>query len=103
MQSQFFHCFEMVCNTFGNLDKFVRNSPKRLRIFEHLQDARCQIFKAFCSTTGVLRDCSLTSVLANYAAVEFIKEIADSDKSEADRKAGGFCQQLNRFETFYAV
>ena len=32
-----------------------------------------------------------------------MKEISDSDKSEAGNKAGGFCQQLNRFETFVCL
>ena len=45
MQSQLFLCLHM----FVNLVNFARDSSKRLHIFEHLQDARCQMVKAFLS------------------------------------------------------
>ena len=52
----------------------------------------------------MLRECILTSVLANDTAVqEFMKEISDSDKSEVGSKADGFCQQLNRFDIFFCL
>ena len=80
---------------------FVRNSPKPLRIFEHLQMPDAKSLRPSCPTRWVMRECSLKSMLTNYTEEQkFMKEIIDSDKSEADSEAGGFCQQFNRFETF---
>ena len=89
---------------FGNLISFVRDSPKRMRIFERLQMPGVKSLRPFCPTRWVLKESALATVLANYTALqEFLKEISDNDKCEAGSKAAGFHQQLNEFQTFFCL
>ena len=89
-------------NTFGTLITFVRDSPKRLRLFESLQHTDANALRPFCPTRWVLQESALTSIKLNYLELwRFLDEISASDRSEAGAKAASFSTQLSKFQTFF--
>jgi len=89
-------------NTFGTLIAFVRDSPKRLHIFESLQHTDAKALRPFCPTRWVLRESALTVVKVNYLELwRFLDEISASDKTDAGAKAAGFSSQLSKFSTYF--
>lgn len=87
-------------NTFETLITLVRDSPKRLRLFESMQHADANALRPFCPTRWVLRQSALTSIKLNYLEVwRFLDETSASDNSDAGAKAAGFSTQLSKFNT----
>jgi hypothetical protein len=89
-------------NMLGTLINFVRDSPKRLRFFEHLQQPSAKSLKPYCPTRWVLRESAFKSVKENYEQLwEFFQQTSESDKSDAGAKAAGFATQLSSFQTYF--
>ena len=83
---------------------FIRDSPKRLRIFEKIQEHDANALRSFCPTRWILRESALTSVLQNYTeVVTFMNEISGVDRGEAGAKAAGFSHQLEKFPTYFVL
>jgi hypothetical protein len=87
---------------FGGLIYFVRDSLKRLRWFESLQQGDANGLRPYCPTRWILRESALTSALANYAELlTFMDEVSASDKSDAGAKAAGFMNQMSSFHAYF--
>lgn len=88
----------------ANLISFVRESPKRLRLFEKVQDEAHNNLRPFCPTRWILRESAINSVMNNYSSLlEFLNELSDNDRSDIGSKADGFAKQLSKFHTFFNI
>ena len=97
-------CYRDGLNIFGAMINFIRDSPKRLRIFEKIQELGANALRPFCPTRWILRESALTSVLQNYTEVlTFMNEISEADRSEAGAKAAGFAHQLEKFHVYFVL
>ena len=82
----------------------MRDSPRRLRCFERLQQTDANALRPYCPTRWVLRESALTSVMHNYSELwEFMNEVSEIEKSEAGAKAAGFANQLSKFQTYFTL
>ena len=85
----------------GSFTTFVRDSPKRLRWFESLQQGDARALRPYCNgycTTA------LTSVLINYnELMTFTEEVNAEDKGNAGAKSAGFANQMYKFELYFSL
>ena len=89
---------------FGNIVNFIRDSPKRLCCFEKFQAPDANALRPLCPTRWVLKQSTLSSVMDNYEELtNFLHEVTTTDKGESGAKAGGFCEKLGKFDTFFVL
>jgi Domain of unknown function (DUF4371) len=97
-------CYRDGMNMFGAMINFIRDSPKRLRMFEKIQEPDANALRPFCPTRWVLRESALTSVLQNFTEVTtFMDEVSLNDRGDAGAKAAGFSNQLGKFHTYFVL
>ena len=93
-----------ILSMIGTMIAFVRDSPKRLRCFERLQQAKANALRPYCPTRWVLRESALTSVLKNYSELwEFMSELSIIAKSDAGAKAAGFANEMEKFHSYFVM
>uniref|UniRef100_A0A8D8ETT4 Zinc finger MYM-type protein 1 n=4 Tax=Culex pipiens TaxID=7175 RepID=A0A8D8ETT4_CULPI len=82
---------------------FVRDSPKRLSVFQSFQTDESTQLRPLCPTRWSVRFTSMNSILNNYRAlVEFMETLSTKDRTDSGAKAAGFLRVLNSFN-FYCV
>ena len=80
---------------------FIKLSPKRLSLFEHLQEcnsATSPSLKPLCPTRWTVRTSAVLSVLTNYKVLlDELDKIRENETGEASSKATGVCVSMEQF------
>lgn len=88
---------------------FVRNSPKRLSIFQSLQDDNSSenvprtSLRPFCPTRWCIRVKSMKTLESNYDALLKLLEEISRERSEAGGKASGFLANMQTFKFLFLL
>jgi hypothetical protein len=91
-------------NTCKDIINTVKDSPKRLALFETIQDDTMEnntALQPFCPTRWCMRASSLRSVKSNYAALkDFFHQLADSEMNDVGAKAEGLYAMFAKSDTY---
>lgn len=91
-------------NLVKDLINFVRDSPKRLAMFQSLKSNDSTKLRPLCPTRWAVKYVSMSSVLSNYSALmQFFTTLADSDASDAGAKAAGFLRMMEKFDFYFTL
>ncbi|XP_046980873.1 uncharacterized protein LOC124545954 [Schistocerca americana] len=93
-----------VLNVMKDLIHFVRDSPKRLDLFAHLNADASINLKALCPTRWAVRYLSMSSVFSNYTELqEFFINVSRNDNSDTGAKANGFLINMQTYDFFFML
>ena len=89
------------------LVQLIKWSPKRSSLFEKVKSEVSPDvidLKPLCPTRWTVRTGAIQAILDNYAALcETLEEVNSTGRDEYAMKAGGFLQQMEKFETFFGL
>ena len=84
---------------------FNKLSPKRLSLFEHLQESnKSANLKPLCPTHWTVRATAVLSVISNYSVLlDELSEIGEHGTCDCSSKASGLCVTMEKFQTYLGL
>jgi hypothetical protein len=103
-----------VLDIIRELINFMRDSPKRCRLFDEVKSqlpeldeshlSRSMSLRPLCPTRWTVRTASLSSVSTNYTALlQTLNDITTQCRDDSGAKAAGFLRQLESFDIWFGV
>lgn len=94
-------------NLSKDLINTVRESPKRLNVFQDIQfesGKSTTSLRPLCPTRWTMRASSIKQILTNYELlIEFFERFSSEDFSDGASKCAGYAEKMQQFQTYFFI